>query len=114
MEKQKLRIDTHQHFWRYVAEEYSWMSEDMRILKKDHLPPLIADSLERRSFEGAIAIQARHDIRDNDLLLGLAAESERIKGVVGWVDLADCPEEELEKMTNPLLKGIRHVLADAP
>jgi L-fuconolactonase len=35
--------------------------------------------------------------------------------VVGWVDLAGRPEEELEKLAaNPIFRGIRHVLADAP
>jgi hypothetical protein len=33
-----MRIDAHQHFWRYNPTDYSWMSDSMDILRRDHLP----------------------------------------------------------------------------
>ena len=33
-----MKIDSHHHFWKYNPTEYSWMNEDMGVLKHDHLP----------------------------------------------------------------------------
>ena len=33
-----LKIDTHQHFWRYTSEDYGWISDSMEVLKQDYLP----------------------------------------------------------------------------
>lgn len=33
-----MKVDAHQHFWRYNPEEYDWMGSGMEALKADHLP----------------------------------------------------------------------------
>ncbi|MCP4402859.1 MAG: hypothetical protein GY801_36855 [bacterium] len=42
-----MRIDAHQHFWRYNPDEHVWMTEEMDILKRDYVPqdlqPLLRD-----------------------------------------------------------------------
>ena len=32
------RIDTHQHFWRYVPEHYAWIDARMGALQRDFAP----------------------------------------------------------------------------
>ena len=33
-----MRIDAHQHFWQYSAQEYGWIGPEMDGLKQDRLP----------------------------------------------------------------------------
>ena len=33
-----MRIDSHQHFWRYDPLEYAWIDESMAALRRDFLP----------------------------------------------------------------------------
>ena len=33
-----MKIDCHQHFWKYTWEEYGWMGEEMRRVRRDFLP----------------------------------------------------------------------------
>ena len=33
-----MRIDSHQHFWRYNATEYDWIGDDMAKLRRDFTP----------------------------------------------------------------------------
>jgi L-fuconolactonase len=44
-----MKIDSHQHFWKYNEAEYGWMGEEMEKLKRDHLPGELAGLLEANS-----------------------------------------------------------------
>ncbi len=35
-----VKIDAHQHFWRYTPQEYGWINQDMAILPTDFHPYL--------------------------------------------------------------------------
>jgi L-fuconolactonase len=111
-----MRIDAHQHFWRYNKSEYSWISDRMEILKRDFLPDSYMKELEGIGFDGSIAVQARQSHDETFWLLELAGKYDFIKGVVGWIDL--CSEKANEHLgfltKNNLLKGVRHVLQDEP
>lgn len=109
-----MRVDTHQHFWRYDAQEYDWISEDMSVLKQDFLPDQLAIELERKAIAGCIAVQARQSLQETRWLLSLAVKHPMILGVVGWIDLCDdnLPSVLKEFDGNGLLKGFRHVLQD--
>jgi L-fuconolactonase len=80
-----LRLDSHQHFWRYNDTDYGWM--DHNILKQDYLPAYLDPYLRDHGFHGTIAVQARQVDRETDFLLQLQSEYSFIKGVVGWTDL---------------------------
>ena len=30
-----LRIDSHQHFWKYNSQDFDWITDDMSIIRKD-------------------------------------------------------------------------------
>ena len=111
-----LKIDAHQHFWKYRPDEYGWINEEMSVLKKDYLPDELKNHLNANGFNGCIAVQARQNRQENEFLLGLAGDYPFIKGVVGWVDLqADDVDEKLERLSrNPALCGIRHLVQDEP
>ena len=111
-----MRIDAHQHFWRYTAADYGWIDEPMRALRRDFLPAELAPLLAAHRLDGTVAVQARQTLEETRWLLELAREHAFIKGVVGWVPLADpAIVGVLDSLCqNPRLKGVRHVVQGQP
>jgi L-fuconolactonase len=110
-----MRIDSHQHFWRYSSAEYPWIPAGTP-LERDWLPADL-ESLQRPlNFDGSVAVQARQSIAESDWLLGLADAAPRILGVVGWVDLRSAQVgRDLERLArHPRFVGVRHVVQDEP
>jgi L-fucono-1,5-lactonase len=54
-----MRIDAHQHFWRYTADEYGWIDDSMSCLRREFLPEHLEPELKRAGFDGSILVQAR-------------------------------------------------------
>ena len=107
-----LKIDSHQHFWKYSPVNHRWITDDMQLLRKDFLPEDFGPVLEENGFDGCVLVQADQTLEENDFQLQNAERYDFIKGVVGWVDLqaADI-REQLERLsTYDKLKGFRHVL----
>lgn len=111
-----MKIDAHQHFWKYDPVEYDWIDDSMSLLKKDFLPEHLTTELSNCGFDGCIAVQARQTEEESRFLLDLARQNKFIKGVVGWVDLRNNKvHERLEILSkNKLLKGIRHIVQSEP
>jgi L-fuconolactonase len=109
------RLDAHQHFWRFDARQYPWMPAGS-ALQRDWLPADLARLQRPLAFDGSIAVQARQTLAETHWLLGLADADERIRGVVGWVDLrAEDVGDQLEQLArHPKLVGVRHVVQDEP
>lgn len=109
-----MKIDAHQHFWKYNKKEYDWISDDMSRLQRDFLPEDLEKILYSLHFDGAVAVQARQSLEETSWLLELAQKYDCIKGVVGWVDLCspNVTEQLKQFAGNPYLKGIRHVIHD--
>ncbi len=105
-----MRIDAHQHFWNYSKDTLKWINDDMKALKKDQLPGDLKPLVEKKKFDGTIAVQLTRSPEENKFLLGLADQHDWIKGVIGWLDLReDDLKSRLEKLSkNPLFKGIRY------
>lgn len=111
-----MRLDAHQHFWKYSPTEHVWMTEAMAALKRDFMPQDLKPLLAANGFDGCIAVQARQSLEETRWLLELAEEHTFIKGVVGWVDLCS-PElpKQLERLAGSArLVGVRHVVQDEP
>ena len=111
-----MRIDAHQHFWRYSAEEYDWIDDSMASLRRDFLPLDLKPELDAAGFDACIAVQARQTLGETRWLLALADENPFIAGVIGWVDLrAESVREQLAELSeNPRLVGVRHVVQAEP
>ena len=84
-----MRIDSHQHFWKYNASDYVWMSDEHHVIRKDFLPEDLQPLLDAKAIDGTIAVQARQMLKETDFLLDLADKYPMIKGVVGWIPLCD-------------------------
>jgi L-fuconolactonase len=111
-----MRIDSHQHFWKYNPAHQVWMTDEMAVLRRDYLPDELKPLLQAMQFNGTISVQARQMIQETEWLLQLSDQNAFIQGVVGWVDLRS-PElrGQLEKYSkHPKLVGVRHVVHDEP
>ena len=111
-----MRIDAHQHLWKYSAAEYGWIDDRMAVLKRDFLPQDLQPLLAENGFGGSIAVQARQSLEETRWLLELAEQNDFIRGVVGWVDLCS-PNvaDELAKLAgHRKLVGVRHVVQGEP
>jgi L-fuconolactonase len=113
-----LRIDAHQHFWHYDAAAYSWIDESMRTIRRDFLPSDLAPALATSGVDGTVAVQARQSLAETEWLLQLSRTFPWIKGVVGWLPLAEqgaAIGRLLEHFgTLNRFKGVRHVLQAEP
>lgn len=111
-----MRLDAHQHFWKYSPDEYGWINDAMAVLRRDFLPQDLNPLLAAEGFDGSIAVQARQSIEETRWLLELAAQNDIVKGVVGWVDLRspDLPAQIEQFTQSGKLVGVRHVVQDEP
>jgi L-fuconolactonase len=111
-----MRVDAHQHFWRYDAGEYGWIDDTMAPLRRDFLPDDLAPELERAGFDGSVVVQARQTLEETRWLLDLAARHPFVMGVVGWVDLQS-PDAKAQLQAfagQGKLVGVRHVAQSEP
>jgi L-fuconolactonase len=107
-------IDAHHHLWRYTAAEYGWIGAGMERLKRDFLPGDLSAEMAVAGVDGAIAVQARQSVEETRWLLECAAEGTAIRGVVGWLPIADgdIPSQLAKLGSAAKLKGLRHVIQD--
>lgn len=105
-------IDAHQHFWNYNSSAHAWITDEMRIIRKNFLPSDLLPLLKENNIDGTIAIQADQSELETEFLLSLSEKNDFIKAVVGWVDLlSDNILKYLEYYKNfGKLKGFRYIL----
>jgi len=107
-----MRVDAHQHFWRYNAEEFGWLTGALTGLRRDFLPGDLEPELRAAGMDGTVAVQARQSEEETRWLLELAKRHAWISGVVGWVDLrAENVRDELARWAaDGKLVGVRHIV----
>lgn len=107
-----LKLDSHQHFWKYSDAEYGWI--DDAALRRDFLPDDLHKELRAAKLDGSVSVQARQTVGETEWLLSLAETHKFIRGVVGWVPLTSATvERDIEKFAaNKKLKAVRHVVQD--
>lgn len=111
-----MRIDSHQHFWKFEKEKDAWIPDEMSVIRKDFLPEDLKPILEENKVKGCVAVQAAPTEEETKFLLSLANKHDFIKGVVGWVDFTKTNvEERLAYFSkDPKFKGVRHLLQAQP
>ena len=104
-------LDAHCHFWTLDRGDYGWLAGTggpLDPIRRDYTPA------DYPAPNRVIAVQAAPTVAETEFLLGLAARTDRIAGVVGWVDLSDTQAvATLHRLAaNPGLVGIRPMLQD--
>jgi L-fuconolactonase len=105
-----MRLDAHQHFWRYEPVRDSWITPAMGAIRRDFMPDDLMSELAASGFAGCIAVEAAPSLEQTRFLLDLAHRHTFVKGVVGWVDLlSPTLDATLDAITgDPLFRGVRH------
>jgi L-fuconolactonase len=108
-----MKLDSHQHFWRYDEGAYPWIPK-ATPLHRDWLPADLASLQHPLGLDGSVAVQARQTMEESRWLLTLAKHEPRIKAVIGWVDLQspDVDVQLAELSKHPRFRGVRHVVQD--
>jgi L-fuconolactonase len=111
-----MKIDSHQHFWRYDAARDAWITKSMAVLKRDFLPEHLAPELAANGIDASIAVQADQSENETAFLLHLAEQEKRIAAVVGWVDLLSPRVTERLRYFSQFskLRGFRHIAQTEP
>jgi len=107
-----MRIDAHQHFWKYNEARDTWITDDMAVIQRNFLPEDLKPVFRDNKIDGSIIVQSDQSKEENIFQLANALQHNFVKGVVGWIDLqADNVSENLEYYKEfKKLKGFRHVL----
>ena len=112
-----MKIDAHQHFWKYNPQRDRWITDEMSILQRDFLPEHLIGELRTNGIDGCIAVQADQSEDETEFLLDLAARYDSsIQGVVGWLDLCSpqLPDRLAHFAQFKKLRGLRHILQSEP
>ena len=57
-------IDSHQHFWQVGRFDYPWMSSEVEVLYRDHLPPTLEPLLKEHEVTQTVLVQASNTIEE--------------------------------------------------
>jgi L-fuconolactonase len=111
-----VRIDSHQHFWRYAPAEYGWIDQSMAAIRRDFMPDDAKREMDAAGFDASVVVQVRQTLEETRWLIELADAHPFVVGVVGWVDLQSrAVDADLDLViAHSALVGIRHIVQAEP
>jgi L-fuconolactonase len=106
-------IDGHQHFWSVDRDDYGWLTPDLGPIYRDFQPDDLRPLLAQAGVSCTILVQAAQSEAETLYLLEIAAQTDFVSGVVGWVDLeaTNAPERVAFMAKNGVL-GLRPMVQD--
>lgn len=109
-------IDAHHHLWRYLPPGPAWMADGMEGLRRDYLIDDLRAVTTASGVTNTIVVETERTTEEAVWLSQLGAESELIRGVVGWAPLTTPGvESEVERIAAlPKMKAVRHPIHDEP
>ncbi|WP_337869497.1 amidohydrolase family protein [Meiothermus sp.] len=113
-------MDAHQHFIFPSRVHYPWLEDPaLAPLRRDFTPEDLRPLLKQCGVDRTIVVQARSSLEETHELLQIAATTDYVVGVVGWVNLRDPGVgrvlDELRALPEgSYLVGIRHQVHDEP
>jgi L-fuconolactonase len=84
-------VDAHHHFWdtNDPTYDYYWMTDDLSAIKGRFFPEDMRPLLRERAVDRTVLIQTIPSLPETRDFLAIAARTDFVAGVVGWVDLTD-------------------------
>jgi L-fuconolactonase len=111
-----VRIDAHQHFWAPSRGDYFWMPPDDPVLTRDYRITDLEPLLDRHGIAATVLVQAAPTIAETEYMLGIADCTDRVAGVVGWIDFEK--EEQLRQLerfaAHRKFRAVRPMIQDIP
>jgi L-fuconolactonase len=109
-------VDAHHHLWDLNAREHAWLDEpSLAPVRRTFALRDLADAVQATPVCHTVLVQVLPDLTETVEFLALAATSELISGVVGWIDLtsedvAGTLAKLREEPGGDRLVGIRHLV----
>ena len=112
-------IDAHHHFWDPARADYPWMTDELAVIRRPFGPEEMRPLLAEWGLDRTVLVQARSSLDETREFLTLAAATDFVAGVVGWVDLASPAVEQTLRALRASpggakLVGVRHQVHDEP
>lgn len=111
-----MRIDAHQHYWQIGRNGHEWPTPDLTAIHRDFLPTDLDAARTACGIERTVLVQSQPADADTDWMLDLAAGTDSIGAVVGWVDMRsrDAPARIAALAARAKLRGLRPMLQGLP
>ena len=108
-------VDAHHHFWDPALHQYPWMGDELAAIRRPFGPADLRPLLAGNRVERTVLVQTISSLDETREFLDIAAATDFVDGVVGWVDLTS-PDvaATIASFNNDLLVGIRHQVHDEP
>jgi len=109
-----MRIDAHHHLWQLARGDYGWLTPRLAAIHRDFTASDLAPLLRAAGISRTVLVQAAPSVAETEFLLDIAADTDWIAGVVGWIDM-DAPDAliVLDRLrAHPKFKGIRPMIQD--
>jgi L-fuconolactonase len=111
-------IDSHHHFWWAAKHTYHWPEMVGDRFNRDFTPDDLRPELESCGVKGTVLVQVLHQVGgETEECLDISHEVSFVRGVVGWVPLADpdATGQALERLRGRgKLVGVRHLISNEP
>ena len=111
-------IDAHHHFWWTGRHRYTWPGQVGDRFARDFTPKDLRPELSRCGIKGTVLIQVLHQVGgETEECLDLCKDVNFVRGVVGWLPLADpaATAHELGRLrSRGKLVGVRHLISNEP
>jgi L-fuconolactonase len=109
------RIDAHHHVWDLAARPHAWLDpEPMAPVRRTYTLDDLAGEAAAAGVERTVLVQVLADLDETREFLAIAAASELVAGVVGWVDLTAPGVADTLAELPPGLVGVRHGVQSEP
>jgi L-fuconolactonase len=114
------RVDAHHHLWDLSARPHGWLDgPEMAPIRRDFGPDDLQAAAGPAGVDATVLVQVLPQVEETAEFLALAAESDLVAGVVGWVDLtAPDVAEQLDRLRSgpggDRLVGVRHLVQSEP
>jgi L-fuconolactonase len=109
-------IDAHVHIWRLGRNGCTWPTPDLTAIHRDHDLAEVQRTIAESGVDQVVLVQSQETEDDTAWLLGEAAASPFVAGVVGWTDPAAIdPGSRIARLRRqgPLV-GLRVMAQDRP
>lgn len=114
------RVDAHHHVWDLSVREQSWMAgPELDPIRRSFSIGDLVPHAQAAGVDSTVLVQTVGVLAETHEFLEVAAGTELVAGVVGWVDLTDPAVADTlaalrERPDGGWLKGIRHQVHDEP
>src|SRR5712691_801753 len=110
-------IDSHHHFWWTGRHSYTWPEQVGERFARDYTPDDLRPELDRCGVKGTVLVQVLHQVGgETEECLDISKEVDFVRGVVGWLPLADpdATARALERLRSRggKLVGVRHLISN--